>query len=74
MTIPTPIIVLLALLALPTAMRLIVAFDAWAATRTLRLFGRADDFRDDGTYTMHWCALYLPVWRETGCHSSWLPA
>jgi hypothetical protein len=66
MMIPMPILVLLVLMALPTAVVLAIAFNDWANSHTLRLFGQIDNCRGEGAYVSRFCVLYVPISWESG--------
>lgn len=64
--VPLPLLALLILLALPAVALLAVAFNDWARSHTLCLFGEIDNCTGDGAYVSRWCVLYVPIMWERG--------
>ena len=70
MYLPVPILILLIVMALPTAFVIVATFDDAMQRGGRRFIGSVDDFRRDGTYDISTHLLYIRVWRRTGTHST----
>lgn len=69
MTLPTWLVVALAIFALPTVARLAIGFHRWTDARGLRLFGLKEQYLPNHLRMERWCILYVPVSTYRGCHS-----
>lgn len=73
MHVPIALLIVMALLAAPTAARLAMSLDRTMDGMGLRLLGLRETYHDDGTRVERWCLLYVPVLTRRGWHSTlWL--
>lgn len=69
MTLPTWLVALLTLFALPTLVRLVIGFHQWTDQHGLRLIGLKEQYLPNNLRMERWCILYVPVSTFRGCHS-----
>lgn len=70
MFIPTSMLIILIVMAVPTVFVILWIFNDEMTRRGRCAFGNVDDFREDHSYTIYTHFLYVRIWRESGYHST----